>query len=684
VCKDGSACHHTTITCGDNDICNGTEICDAATGCVAGDPLVCDDGNICTADSCDATTGCAFTADPDAGAADDTTCDGVDDDCDGGTDEDFVGAATACGTGPCAATGEMVCNAGVEEDSCVAITPGEELCNGLDDNCDGDVDDGFDLATRWPDSDGDGYGELGSSSVLVCADAEGFSDNADDCNDGDENIHPTAVDTPDDEAADTNCDGIDGDAAALVFVSEGATGIGTMTSPLSDIQAGIAACQGIGESCTGVAVSQGNYTGRITVVDGISVYGGYATDWKERGDSYPVKVTADDPGDDGLVNVDALDITSATTVERLKLVHGADATALGSSAYGVRAINAAGLRLRHLQVTAGEGADGAAGQDGVDGTAGVNGTNGFNADCGNKKDDWYNYTNNYLGTGQGWGATNDACPGVNGGNGGGNTPDKPGAPGGATAGGACGGGGGAEKGCPWNNGYPGCDGTAGVNGVDGSGGDGLGSVTEPGLWEGTPGTDGTLGTHGTGGGGGGGGGSTNYVHAGGGGGGGAGGCGGTGGTAAGGAGGSFGLYAVQSTGLQVELCTFKSGKGGVGGEGGQAGDGGAASLGGTAGKGHYANCTPGSSTYCSTGQGGKGGDGGAGGNGGLGGGGSGGVAYGIFCHDGFITMTDTTGTGGVGGDGGTGPMFLVPSLGVSVPGGNGGEDGKVGDVVGCD
>jgi hypothetical protein len=70
-------------------------------------------------------------------------CDGVDNNCDGNIDESYVNTPTFCGTGTCAATGELTCVNGVEVDTCNAGTPGTELCNGLDDDCDGVIDEDY-------------------------------------------------------------------------------------------------------------------------------------------------------------------------------------------------------------------------------------------------------------------------------------------------------------------------------------------------------------------------------------------------------------------------------------------------------------------------------------------------------------------------------------------------------------
>ena len=70
VCNDGNvctqdACQHPfgcTFTprsgeCADEDVCDGTETCSAGA-CVAGEPLVCSDGNLCTDDVCASGKGC--------------------------------------------------------------------------------------------------------------------------------------------------------------------------------------------------------------------------------------------------------------------------------------------------------------------------------------------------------------------------------------------------------------------------------------------------------------------------------------------------------------------------------------------------------------------------------------------------------------------------------------------------
>lgn len=74
------------------------------------------------------------------GAAD-AACNGVDNNCNGQMDEGYLPGPTACGVGACAATGVTSCVAGAVVDSCVPGAPGVEVCDGLDNDCNGITDD---------------------------------------------------------------------------------------------------------------------------------------------------------------------------------------------------------------------------------------------------------------------------------------------------------------------------------------------------------------------------------------------------------------------------------------------------------------------------------------------------------------------------------------------------------------
>ena len=143
------------------------------------------------------------------------TCDGLDNNCNGEIDEDFPGLGAFCvvGTGTCQSGGYFVCNTegtGVECNAEPGI-PTTEVCNGIDDDCDGVVDDNaIDMVLCYLDNDGDGWGDE-MSTTMACQPPDGYSFLAGDCDDQDPDVYPGATEICDD-GIDNNCNGlIDGE-----------------------------------------------------------------------------------------------------------------------------------------------------------------------------------------------------------------------------------------------------------------------------------------------------------------------------------------------------------------------------------------------------------------------------------------------------------------------------------------
>ncbi|MBI5550264.1 MAG: putative metal-binding motif-containing protein [Desulfobacterales bacterium] len=241
------------------------------------------------------------------------TCNAADDNCNGSVDEgvlltfyrdadrDTYGNAGIT-TQACAVPSGYTTNSTDCNDGLASVHPGAaEICNTLDEDCDGTVDEGV-LLTFYADQDSDGHGN--SASVRqACSAPANYVASADDCNDGNAAINPGAAETC--NQADDNCNGStdEGDVCVVAIPEAPLNVVATdITSGRTDIQVTWTASQGAAfyRVYRAVYAQNGNY---IPVGDNITetsfVYTqDFAADVLDQVGPFP-------QGDDYLLNLEA-------------------------------------------------------------------------------------------------------------------------------------------------------------------------------------------------------------------------------------------------------------------------------------------------------------------------------------------------------------------------------------------
>ncbi len=265
-------------------------------------------------------------ADVNPGAAE--ICDGIDNNCNDTIDEDVLGTFyednDADGFGdPDSTTEECDSPAGYVstgtdcDDTDDSAFPGNiERCDGIDNNCDGAIDEGV-TSTWYADADGDGYGAL-DAPTSACGEPDGYVADSSDCDDTTANAYPGNAEVCDE--LDNNCDGqvdegvtttyyadFDDDGFGSASLTEAACAVPTgYTVNDDDCDDNVAAvnpdadevCNAIDDDCNG-SVDDGasdvstyyadtdgdSYGDRSSTTTACSLPTGYVSDWTDCDDT---------------------------------------------------------------------------------------------------------------------------------------------------------------------------------------------------------------------------------------------------------------------------------------------------------------------------------------------------------------------------------------------------------------